>query len=133
MLTAAWIERKRAARKVPPAARRDGQPVFQTERMSRGLRLVKPARISKAPSAGMAGSFGSRLFEDGERLVAMFGEVLLALDGTVPPASMDGEGGVSQGGEGLGGVAGSGAAGVLAAGPIADVGAGGSRFPNALA
>jgi hypothetical protein len=68
-----------------------------------------------------AGSFGSRLFEDGERLVAMFGEVLLALDGTVPPASMDGEGGVSQGGEGLGGVAGSGAAGVLAAGPIADV------------
>jgi hypothetical protein len=67
------------------------------------------------------GSFGSRLFEDGERLVAMFGEVLLALDGTVPPASMDGEGGVSQGGEGLGGVAGSGAAGVLAAGPIADV------------
>src|SRR4051812_50196868 len=51
----------------------------------------------------------------------MFGEVLLALDGTVPPASMDGEGGVSQGGEGLGGVAGSGAAGVLAAGPIADV------------
>ena len=32
----------------------------------------------------------------------MFGEVLLALDGTVPPASMDGEGGVSQGGEGLG-------------------------------
>src|SRR3954463_5739893 len=68
-----------------------------------------------------AGSFGSRLFEDGERLVAMFGEVLLALDGTVPPASMDGEGGVSQGGEGLGGVARSGAAGVLAAGPIADV------------
>src|SRR3954467_7765596 len=67
------------------------------------------------------GSFGSRLFEDGERLVAMFGEVLLALDGTVPPASMDGEGGVSQGGEGLGGVAGSGPAGVLAAGPIADV------------
>src|SRR3954452_20028324 len=67
------------------------------------------------------GSFGSRLFEDGERLVAMFGEVLLALDGTVPPASMDGEGGVSQGGEGLGGGAGSGAAGVLAAGPIADV------------
>src|SRR3954465_15781570 len=66
------------------------------------------------------GSFGSRLFEDGERFVAMFGEVLLALDGTVPPASMDGEGGVSQGGEGLGGVAGSGAAGVLAAGPIAD-------------
>jgi hypothetical protein len=42
------------------------------------------------------------LFEDGERLVAMFGEVLLALDRTVPPASMDGEGGVSQGGEGLG-------------------------------
>lgn len=70
---------------------------------------------------GPTGSFGSRLFEDGERLVAMFGEVLLALDGTVPPASMDGEGGVSQGGEGLGGVAGSGAAGVLAAGPIADV------------
>src|SRR3954466_7976060 len=69
----------------------------------------------------MSGSFGSRLFEDGERLVAMFGEVLLALDGTVPPASMDGEGGVSQGGEGLGGVARSGAAGVLAAGPIADV------------
>src|SRR4051812_2056144 len=68
-----------------------------------------------------AGSFGSRLFEDGERLVAMFGEVLLALDRTVPPASMDGEGGVSQGGEDLGGVAGSGAAGVLAAGPIADV------------
>src|SRR4051812_44894798 len=68
-----------------------------------------------------AGSFGSRLFEDGERLVAMFGEVLLALDRTVPPASMDGEGGVSQGGEGLGGVARSGAAGVLAAGPIADV------------
>src|SRR3954467_12911552 len=72
------------------------------------------------------GSFGSRLFEDGERFVAMVGEVLLALDGTVPPASMDGEGGVSQGGEGLGGVAGSGAAGVLAAGvlaagPIADV------------
>src|SRR4051812_11834120 len=67
------------------------------------------------------GSFGSRLFEDGERLVAMFGEVLLALDRTVPPASMDGEGGVSQGGEGLGGVARSGAAGVLAAGPIADV------------
>src|SRR3954471_5001714 len=67
------------------------------------------------------GSFGSRLFEDGERLVAMFGEVLLALDGTVPPASMDGEGGVSQRGAGLGGVAGSGAAGVLAAGPIADV------------
>jgi predicted ABC-type ATPase len=67
------------------------------------------------------GLFGSRLFEDGERLVAMFGEVLLALDGTVPPASMDGEGGVSQGGEGLGGVARSGAAGVLAAGPIADV------------
>src|SRR3954468_24462488 len=30
------------------------------------------------------GSFGSRLFEDGERFVAMFGEVLLALDGTVP-------------------------------------------------
>ena len=73
------------------------------------------------PRQGNAGSFGSRLFEDGERLVAMFGEVLLALDGTVPPASMDGEGGVSQGGEGLGGVAGSGAAGVLAAGPIADV------------
>src|SRR3954451_13396934 len=48
------------------------------------------------------GSFGSRLFEDGERLVAMFGEVLLALDRTVPPASMDGEGGLSQGGEGLG-------------------------------
>src|SRR4051794_13259129 len=47
----------------------------------------------------------------------MFGEVLLAVDGTVPPASMDGEGGVSQGGEGLGGVAGSGPAGVLAAGP----------------
>src|SRR3954468_4527823 len=68
-----------------------------------------------------SGSFGSRLFEDGERLVAMFGDVLLALDRTVPPASMDGEGGVSQGGEGLGGVAGSGAAGVLAAGPIADV------------
>src|SRR3954470_24575833 len=68
-----------------------------------------------------AGSFGSRLFEDGERLVAMFGEVLLALDGAVTAASMDGEGGVSQGGEGLGGVAGSGAAGVLAAGPIADV------------
>src|SRR4051794_29160911 len=67
------------------------------------------------------GSFGSRLFEDGERLVAMFGEVLLALDGAVTAASMDGEGGVSQGGEGLGGVAGSGAAGVLAAGPIADV------------
>src|SRR3954462_9182763 len=67
------------------------------------------------------GSFGSRLFEDGERLVAMFGEVLLALDRTVPPASMDGEGGVSQGGKGLGGVARSGAAGVLAAGPIADV------------
>src|SRR4051795_12760412 len=67
------------------------------------------------------GSFGSRLFEDGERLVAMFGEVLLALDGTVPPASMDGEGGVSQRGAGLGGVARSGAAGVLAAGPIADV------------
>src|SRR3954471_2989814 len=65
------------------------------------------------------GSFGSRLFEDGERLVAMFGEVLLALDGAVTAASMDGEGGVSQGGEGLGGVAGSGAAGVLAAGPIA--------------
>src|SRR4051812_49527489 len=76
------------------------------------------------------GSFGSRLFEDGERLVAMFGEVLLALDGTVPPASMDGEGGVSQGGEGLGGVAGSGAAGVLAAGPIADVVQAGFRFPN---
>src|SRR3954469_17030004 len=73
------------------------------------------------PCGAAAGSFGSRLFEDGERLVAMFGEVLLALDGTVPPASMDGEGGVSQGGEGLGGVAGSGAAGVLAAGPIADV------------
>src|SRR4051794_32905219 len=72
-------------------------------------------------SARGSGSFGSRLFEDGERLVAMFGEVLLALDGTVPPASMDGEGGVSQGGKGLGGVAGSGAAGVLAAGPIADV------------
>src|SRR4051812_2827628 len=51
----------------------------------------------------------------------MFGEVLLALDRTVPSASMDGEGGVSQGGEGLGGVARSGAAGVLAAGPIADV------------
>src|SRR3954468_11582487 len=68
-----------------------------------------------------SGSFGSRLFEDGERLVAMFGEVLLALDGTVTAASMDGEGGVSQGGEGLGGVARSGAAGVLAAGPIADV------------
>src|SRR3954466_14129906 len=50
------------------------------------------------------GSFGSRLFEDGERLVAMFGEVLLALDRTVPPASMDGEGGVSQGGGGLGGL-----------------------------
>jgi hypothetical protein len=48
-----------------------------------------------------SGSFGSRLFEDGERLVAMFGEVLLALDGTVTAASMDGEGGVSQGGEGL--------------------------------
>src|SRR4051812_36239147 len=77
-----------------------------------------------------AGSFGSRLFEDGERLVAMFGEVLLALDRTVPPASMDGEGGVSQGGEGLGGVAGSGAAGVLAAGPIADVGQAGFRFPK---
>src|SRR3954451_20072492 len=68
-----------------------------------------------------AGSFGSRLFEDGERLVAMFGEVLLALDGAVTAASMNGEGGVSQGGEDLGGVAGSGAAGVLAAGPIADV------------
>src|SRR5215212_7141131 len=67
------------------------------------------------------GSFGSRLFEDGERLVAMFGEVLLAFDGTVTAASMDGKGGVSQGGESLGGVAGSGAAGVLAAGPIADV------------
>src|SRR4051812_49953383 len=78
-----------------------------------------------------AGSFGSRLFEDGERLVAMFGEVLLALDGTVPPASMDGEGGVSQGGEGLGGVARSGAAGVLAAGPIADVGQAGFPFPQA--
>src|SRR3954465_14234858 len=76
---------------------------------------------SRKASAISPGSFGSRLFEDGERLVAMFGEVLLALDGTVPPASMDGEGGVSQGGEGLGGVAGSGAAGVLAAGPIADV------------
>src|SRR4051794_39695291 len=72
-------------------------------------------------SSPVPGSFGSRLFEDGERLVAMFGEVLLALDRTVPPASMDGEGGVSQGGEGLGGVARSGAAGVLAAGPIADV------------
>src|SRR4051812_49549980 len=83
------------------------------------------------PSRGSTGSFGSRLFEDGERLVAMFGEVLLALDGTVPPASMDSEGGVSQGGEGLGGVAGSGAAGVLAAGPIADVGQAGFRFPNA--
>src|SRR3954451_13247952 len=80
--------------------------------------------ISISPATSVqatAGSFGSRLFEDGERFVAMVGEVLLALDGTVPPASMDGEGGVSQGGEGLGGVAGSGAAGVLAAGPIADV------------
>ena len=66
------------------------------------------------------GSFGSRLFEDGERLVAMFGEVLLALDGTVPPASMDGEGGVSQRGQRLRGVAGSDAAGVLAEGPIPD-------------
>src|SRR4051794_22432439 len=78
-------------------------------------------RIGDRGHAIDTGSFGSRLFEDGERLVAMFGEVLLALDGTVTAASMDGEGGVSQGGEGLGGVAGSGAAGVLAAGPIADV------------
>src|SRR4051794_41251850 len=82
------------------------------------------------PFRGSPGSFGSRLFEDGERLVAMFGEALLALDGTVPPASMDGEGGVSQGGEGLGGVAGSGAAGVLAAGPIAGVVQAGFRFPK---
>src|SRR4051812_29786104 len=51
-----------------------------------------------------AGSFGSSLLEDGERLVAMFGEVHLAVDGRVPPASMDGEGGVSQGGEGRGGL-----------------------------
>src|SRR3954471_13011598 len=98
------------------------------------------------------GSFGSRLFEDGERLVAMFGEVLLALDGAVTAASMDGEGGISQGGEGLGGVAGSGAAGGLAGGRVPGGGrgrigcgrrprgrsdrgrgAGGSRFPNALA
>ena len=83
--------------------------------------LVTAHRRCRPREACSPGSFGSRLFEDGERLVAMFGEVLLALDGTVPPASMDGEGGVSQGGEGLGGVAGSGAAGVLAAGPIADV------------
>ena len=67
--------------------------------------------VAGAPSsASCTGSFGSRLFEDGERFVAMFGEVLLALDGTVPPASMAGEGGVSQGGEGLGGAAGAGAA-----------------------
>src|SRR3954464_10728504 len=78
-------------------------------------------RLHVASGNRGTGSFGSRLFEDGERLVAMFGEVLLALDGTVTAASMDGEGGVSQGGEGLGGVARSGAAGVLAAGPIADV------------
>src|SRR4051794_13472776 len=89
-------------------------------------RLIIGARVV----AKEAGSFGSRLFEDGERLVAMFGEVLLALDGTVPPASMDGEGGVSQGGEGLGGVARSGAAGVLAAGPIADVVQAGFDFPK---
>src|SRR4051794_41768213 len=78
-----------------------------------------------------SGSFGSRLFEDGERLVAMFGEVLLALDGAVTAASMDGEGGVSQGGEGLGGVARSGAAGVLAAGPRAGGVQGGLRGPQA--
>src|SRR3954454_23081373 len=50
--------------------------------------------VAAAPSSTMpldTGSFGSRLFEDGKRLVAMFGEVLLALDGTVPPASIDGE------------------------------------------
>src|SRR3954462_13824977 len=81
----------------------------------------RPSSARKWKTIPSTGSFGSRLFEDGERLVAMFGEVLLALDRTVPPASMDGEGGVSQGGEGLGGVARSGAAGVLAAGPIADV------------
>src|SRR3954468_17890891 len=85
------------------------------------IQLSQNDARSGRDGAERPGSFGSRLFEDGERLVAMFGEVLLALDRTVPPASMDGEGGVSQGGESLGGVAGSGAAGVLAAGPIADV------------
>src|SRR3954447_8834443 len=100
-----------------------GSPAEAAPMSWAGTVLSQPP-ISTTASMGWApitGSFGSRLFEDGERLVAMFGEVLLALDGTVPPASMDGEGGVSQGGEGLGGVAGSGAAGVLAAGPIADV------------
>src|SRR3954471_14432189 len=62
-------------KRTPVDARDGGQPQCQDDS---GLR---------------SGSFGSRLFEDGERLVAMFGEVLLALDGTVPPASMDGEGG----------------------------------------
>src|SRR4051812_19134746 len=58
-------------------------------------RLQPPAPYAIALAIA-SGSFGSRLFEDGERLVAMFGEVLLAVDRTVPPASMDGEGGVSQ-------------------------------------
>src|SRR5215204_1887167 len=94
---------------------------MDTEAVQSQSGSIKALRRRASGSRRLTGSFGSRLFEDGERLVAMFGEVLLALDGTVAAASMDGEGGVSQGGEGLRGVAGSGAAGVLAAGPIADV------------
>ena len=52
--TATWIGRIRVEIKVTSAAMRDPQPVLHTDEISEGLRLRKPARIRRVPSAGMA-------------------------------------------------------------------------------
>src|SRR5688572_3814898 len=54
MPTAAWIGRKSVARNVVAPASTDVQPAFQISSTSRTLRRLKPARMSSAPSAGIA-------------------------------------------------------------------------------